>query len=123
MEWDEFDRQFVWRLDTDCRHKTAVALRMFAGKCPDDVLRPLQRVRVMAPSGVYGNAFDGMGYIYIYLDPCLELQPQKNVEFTVAHEFAHVVLNHTDYLRTGEKEKEADADALAKAWGFTRPTG
>jgi Zn-dependent peptidase ImmA (M78 family) len=77
----------------------------------------------MAPSGVYGNAFDGMGYIYIYLDPCLELQPQKNVEFTVAHEFAHVVLNHTDYLRTGEKEKEADADALAKAWGFTRPTG
>jgi len=59
----------------------------------------------------------------VYLSPELELESQEQVNFTVAHEFAHVVLKHSSLCWNPEQGKrdEQTADDLAKEWGFERP--
>jgi hypothetical protein len=60
----------------------------------------------------------------IYLAPELEIESQEQVNFTVAHEFAHVVLRHS-FMCWNSKQGQSDeqaADALASEWGFERPT-
>jgi hypothetical protein len=72
--------------------------------------------------------------IFVYLSPKLEQESQAQVDFTVAHEFAHVILKHYDYrvrqTVTDEQAKELRshqefpdekaADKLATTWGFRR---
>ncbi len=61
--------------------------------------------------------------VMVYLSPELEIESQEQVTFTVAHEFAHVVLKHSPlcWNLDQSKQDEQAADDLAKAWGFERP--
>jgi len=69
---------------------------------------------------------------FIYLAPSLERQSQAQVDFTVAHEFAHALLRHhlpgkdgltTKELRAGylNWNPEEAVNKLALEWGFTLP--
>jgi hypothetical protein len=65
--------------------------------------------------------------VLVYLSPMLELEPQWDIDFTVAHEFAHVLLDGGKLrLWTAEemalpyrsRKEEVAADVLALEWGF-----
>jgi hypothetical protein len=122
--WDGFTYDFMDAIFFDgAREKTALAMRHLFERMPSDLLNDLAgNVRVFAPSQhCYGQVFPaGFREPMIYLSPVLENQPQAEVDFTVAHEFAHAVLGHTDYLKTASTSED-DADALAASWGFTVP--
>ena len=68
------------------------------------------------------------GALFMYLAPTLEFDSQPDVDHTVAHEFAHVVLGHcanskhtvVDGLPHEQQPRELEADALASEWGFPR---
>ena len=81
---------------------------------------------VLMPSAPSGEG------AFIYLAPSLERESQAQVDFTVAHEFAHALLRHhlpgNDSLSKKELKagylnwnSEKAADKLAKQWGFTLP--
>lgn len=70
--------------------------------------------------------------LLLYLSPRLEAKPQNEVDFTVAHEFAHVSLGHQQPGATRvppdtvvqsheDVPSEQDADRLAESWGFALP--
>jgi Zn-dependent protease with chaperone function len=80
-------------------------------------------VLVMAP----GPAINGRVYPrlqipreIIYLAPLLETLPQEEVDFVVAHEFAHSLLGHGDWAKN-PSTIEQDTDELVKHWGFVVP--
>jgi hypothetical protein len=71
--------------------------------------------------------------VFVYLPACLEFDNQKDVDHTVAHELAHVVLGHGGNkpytvaernLPYSQQPWEVAANTLAAAWGFpTRKRG
>jgi len=60
--------------------------------------------------------YDG---ITMYLHPTLYRSAQYEIEFTIAHEFAHIVLEHLK--KPAGRRVEREADALARKWGFDTP--
>jgi hypothetical protein len=77
--------------------------------------------------GYVKQAIFPTGTVFMYLAPTLEFDSQRDVDFTVAHEFAHVVLGH--YANLGDvpselphekQPHEIAADALAAKWGFPK---
>jgi len=87
--------------DLHVRPKTAKALIKLAERIPDGIANDLPRIVVFAPNpDDYGlciplMAGDPSGAdAFIYLAPSLEHQSQDDVDFTVAHEFAHATLRH-----------------------------
>ncbi|MGA8150901.1 MAG: hypothetical protein WB952_08125 [Terriglobales bacterium] len=131
--WDSFRYDYIetgW-FDYD-RHKTIAAMRKLSERIPDDVLENLPPLTVFAPSAaLLGHVLPhGTGdSIFVYLSPRLERASQAEVDFTVAHEFAHIVLGHykpgaTDHppdvvvQRHEDVPSEQDADRLAESWGF-----
>src|SRR6266566_9083152 len=124
MTLDEMAYQFFdtgW-FDPNDRPKTALAMQHLIERVPDDVFNTLD-VLVFAPSpNIYGQVYPGTlsSKTFIYLAPSLEEQSQQEVDFTVAHEFAHAYLNHEQAARN-PSAIEDDADALVETWGFTIP--
>ncbi len=135
-KWFNFRYQHIetgW-FDYD-RHKTIEGMRNLSERVPDVVQDNLPARIVFAPSAArLGHVLPcGTGdSIFVYLSPHLESKSQAEVDFTVAHEFAHVVLGHykpgaTTYPSslTFEKHEDAlseqDADKLAESWGFAHP--
>jgi hypothetical protein len=88
-----------------------------------DVLDQTPRTAIFAPEP--GGLCTGvpLADVMVYLSPDLEIESQEQVDFTVAHEFAHVVLKHSPLCWDPEQSKknEQTADGLARAWGFERP--
>jgi hypothetical protein len=132
-KWLEFRYQHIetgW-FDYD-RRKTIEAMRKLSERVPEDDLPPLT---VFAPSAaLLGHVLPcGSGdSIFVYLSPQLESKSQAEVDFTVAHEFAHIALGHYKPSATthphgmvvkehGNAPSEQAADGLAEAWGFARP--
>src|ERR1700687_4067174 len=71
-------------------------------------------------------------HVFVYLSPFLEKKSQREVNYTVAHEFAHVALGHYKPGAMGhpagaviERHEDApteqDADRLTESWGFPCP--
>ncbi|SRR6266566_1749881 len=129
MTLDEMAYQFFdtgW-FDPNDRPKTALAMQHLIERVPDDVFDTLD-VLVFAPGPhLYGQVYPGIlpskseqPKTFIYLAPSLEEQSQQDVDFTVAHEFAHVYLNHEQAARN-PSAIEDDADALVETWGFIIP--
>lgn len=67
--------------------------------------------------------------VLVYLAPTLEYNSQRDVNFVVAHELAHVFLRHHEKNNQQMKEQaeeyadrpsEKAADALAEKWGFPK---
>ncbi len=58
--------------------------------------------------------------VMVYLSPETELESREQLNFTVAHEFAHVVLKHSFLCWNHEQSKrdEQTADSLPREWGF-----
>ena len=102
--------------------KRCQALTLLYRTIPD-VLDKTPRTAIFAPdaSGLYTDA--PFAEVMVYLSPELELESQEQVNFTVAHEFAHVVLKHSLLCWNPERSKrnEQTTDRLAKEWGFERP--
>src|SRR5271155_2218845 len=87
--------------DLQTRPKTAKALIKLSERIPDSVVNDLPRIIVFAPNPLdYGLCIPLMtgapngADAFIYLAPSLERQSQSDVDFTVAHEFAHAALRH-----------------------------
>ena len=121
--------------DLDVRPKTAKALIKLAERIPDNIVSDLPRIVVFAPNpDDYGSCTPLMPSnssgedALIYLAPLLERRSQTEVDFTVAHEFAHAALRHhepeslmtfsideakKDYLNLNS---EVAADELVAAW-------
>jgi hypothetical protein len=106
------------------------ALRHFVECVPEAVLDKLpSALKVFAPAAwKRGMALKTViGGALIYLAPELEQCPQPEVDFTVAHEFAHVYLgkygaieaeDDADYYR---QKAEMTADELVADWGYSIP--
>src|SRR6266849_2106564 len=99
MNVEEMQDQFFdpfW-FDPDDRPKTALATRHLIERVPDDVFDEL-RVKVFAPPPLANGQSRRVGpsteHYFIYLAPFIELKPQEEVDFVVAHEFAHAYLRH-----------------------------
>ena len=126
--------------DLQTRPKTAKALIRLSERIPDDVVNSLPRIVVFAPNpNDYGLcipliAGDPNGAdAFIYLAPSLERQSQSDVDFTVAHEFAHAALRHhepenlmtfsIDEAKKGylSWNSEVAADQLVAEWGYQIP--
>lgn len=129
MDWEEFEKRFCWSIDKERRAKTYKALQYFAARVPGGVLDELN-VDILAPSNVSGSAWQsgGTNRWHIYLDPILETDPQERVNYTVAHEFAHVALRHAGPIDMAkemphyeERPDEWEANRLARSWGFYDP--
>ncbi len=131
--WFNFHCQYIetgW-FDYD-RHKTIEAMRKLSERIPEEVLDNLPPLVVFAPSKAKLGEMKPYGLgdrLLLYLAPQLESKPQKEVDFTVAHEFAHVVLGHyklgatahpsgVTVRRHGDAPSEQEADKLAESWGF-----
>src|SRR5579872_7408971 len=87
--------------DFQSRPKTAKALIRLSERIPDGVVDGLPRIVVFAPNphdhGLCIPLMNGDpngADAFIYLAPSLERQSQTDVDFTVAHEFAHAALRH-----------------------------
>jgi hypothetical protein len=121
------------------RVKTLNAMRKFYEQVTLDELEKLEEksIVVFAPSqSILGEVMPGpvnlTGKIFIYLSPILERKRQRDVTHTVAHEFAHVLLEHYDWRKTKqltpEEERrirshqqhpqEREADKLVAKWGL-----
>jgi len=58
----------------------------------------------------------------IYLPPDFNEYSDERLDFAIAHEVAHTVLDHNPLqYKTHRSEAESDVDALLKEWGFTQP--
>jgi hypothetical protein len=104
--------------------KRCRALELLYRTIPD-VLDKTPRTAIFAPDVNTGGLYTDAPFaeVMVYLSPELELESQEQVNFTVAHEFAHVVLKHSFLCWNPEQSKsnEQRADSLAKEWGFERP--
>lgn len=126
--------------DLQARPRTAKALIRLAERIPDSVVNDLPRIVVFAPNPRdYGLCIPQMAGVpngadaFIYLAPLLERQQQSDVDFTVAHEFAHAALRHhepeslmtfsIDEAKKGylNWNSEIAADQLVTQWGYKIP--
>jgi predicted metal-dependent peptidase len=98
------------------------------------VLENLPPMTLFAPSTIkFGEVkpfgLGGGNGLFLYLSPQLEKKSQKEVDFTVAHEFAHIALGHykPEHRQSGkwhsheDAPDEHDADRLVESWGFRLP--
>jgi hypothetical protein len=119
------------------RQKTLKAMKRLWKAMPQtDIDRLPGKLIVFAPAAVklgdvlplFNSGMREEG-AFIYLAPHLECKSQTEVDKTVAHEFAHVVLGHgrSDSAVTETKETlirqadvphEREADELIKQWGY-----
>jgi hypothetical protein len=134
--WFDFRYQYIetgW-FDYD-RYKTIEAMQKLSKRLPDDVRDSLPPLVVFAPSAAKLGEVKPFGLgdrLLLYLSPRLEAKPQSEVDFTVAHEFAHVSLGHhrpdgttvpSDAIVHSHEDvpSEQETDRLAESWGFALP--
>jgi len=79
------------------RPRTAQALGMLFERLPARVVNALPLIRLFVPGHLWGEVLrlPCNGEVLVYLSPDLERLKQRAVNYVVAHEFAHVVLDTT----------------------------
>jgi hypothetical protein len=130
MSWKEFECHHLADFDRDRYPKVLKGLVNVIKRIPRKVCYKHGNVLVVA-TDCYGVSFACRGYKDIILLNLkdLELETQEEIEFTIAHEFAHGYLGH--HTRKQDKEYDTDipwedrpqekaANDLAAKWGFYR---
>ena len=86
--------------------------------------------KFLASEGFKGRAFRlshncSVGDLVVFLSPELLALPPESSEAVIAHELAHVLLDHEEiWLPNAHDEAERDereADDLIRSWGFEPP--
>jgi|SRR5208337_2409797 len=126
MKWKKFQKRFreqLHWLDAKQRPKTFGALRRVVPKLPEEA----------TPADLFmfvpGNHSGCVGEIeahgpfrsFMYLSPALEADTQGEVDFTVAHEFAHVFRRRMGLRLPDDEIDESETDKLAESWGIKKP--
>lgn len=113
MLWKELKR----RVDSTARHSKRLikALKKVAPFIPEETANDLY---ILVPSRrTMGTVFTFSGTI-MYLRLPQRGESQQETDFTVAHEFAHVLLKHPQTGFPAGKRAERQANKLARSWGF-----
>jgi len=113
------------------------AVERFLRKMDWEILGQLSPITIWAPALTIAGEVLSQGTLLsegalVYLSPCLEFESQRFVDHTVAHEFAHIFLEHhvpgnkdvalaKPELEHDSRPHEIAADNLAAEWGFQRP--
>jgi len=131
MDWEEFEYEFVgfpW-FEPEHRGKTYKAMKVLCERMPEEDKDRIPILIVFAPPPtswgeqhtIFHPGCAGTTRM-LYLSPELENRPQAYVNSTVAHEFAHAILNHDERISPDDPyQHERDADTLITMWGY-RPT-
>jgi hypothetical protein len=124
MTWEEFTDEYfdIGWFDQSDRPKTELALQQIYERVPHEILEELS-VLIFAPgSHLYGQLYPNLprDKALIYLAPHLEKESQSDVDFTVAHEFAHAHLGHSQSVLNSDLIED-EADQLTVNWGFVLP--
>jgi len=129
MKWSTFVKNHLFE-DTGwfekSRKQTRRALRKVVPKLPDSAIP--DNLLVFAPASNLMGMVWKSNYStdhYMYLDWQVETDTFEEAVFTVAHEFAHLELQHPTRRTEGKKhmkQHEFEADALAEHWGFKKPS-
>lgn len=110
-------------------------MQKLSERLPEDVLYSLPPLVVFAPSATKLGEVKPFGLgdrLLLYLSPRLEAKPQSEVDFTVAHEFAHISPGHHQAGATAvppdavvqnyeDVPSEQDTDRLAESWVLRSP--
>ncbi len=115
--------------DRHARPKTVQALVTLCDRVPEEVFVSMPTFSILAPDAkVDGAVYRPVPEIVIYFSPSLEDESQEKVDFTVAHEFAHIYLRHHEedesmitWIPYLEQPTEVEADELVRQWGYTVP--
>ena len=121
--------------DSGCFHlgqEFPTHLRSVLDQLPFSVLEKLVKSNLVffAPDHQLGEVFTAnisvdVGQIVVYLSPELLARPRNEIEGVIAHELAHVVLDHTTPCCGATVDlalsDERAADELAESWGFLIP--
>jgi hypothetical protein len=124
VTWKKFQKRYLKWFNVESRAKTYAALKRVVPKLPEAAIP--DNLIVFAPGLHAGVTFSTVGdevgkdYI-IYLAPTLELESSEEIDFVIAHEFAHIVRNKTQKRFPTEKEEEEATDQLAESWGIKNP--
>ena len=140
--WWEGHAEFPWfAVDVDTEQHVYEAFQRVLMTMPDDAFQRFleARPRLVCQQGMNASTFPAIltqgprsgldeEDIYpatIYLSDAVNTWSDEKLSFIVAHESAHVVLRHYDprYQQGVTPETathEAEADQLARAWGFDR---
>jgi hypothetical protein len=125
IAWDEFWYRFIDEtlFDLEDRPKTFGGLKLLAERLPANISFPVT-VTVFAPGAWrYGMVLKTVAEAIVYLPAALE----EDVDFTVAHEFAHIVLGDFGAVESEaaapyfEQPTEHAADDLVRKWGYSVP--
>jgi hypothetical protein len=141
--WDDFKYRFIETGWFDYgRAKTLVAMQKLWERVPQEDLDNLPADLIVFAPATYilgevfplslgGESEEETRGALVYLSPQLERKSQAEVDSTVAHEFAHLVLgsHRSDYTRNtypqgaefktqGDVPSEQDADRLISDWGY-----
>ena len=145
MDWDAFVIKFGVHCWDEGQVKTLIALKRVAEQIPDEVLCNMPPLRIFTPVRAdccVTLMVETMGQVFspaqpltlMYISPLMELYAYGEIEFTFAHEFAHIALKHMWSLNAaremgtfkdatyGDAPSEIEADKLAESWGFTKPS-
>jgi hypothetical protein len=126
IDFDNFVDRFCpdpW-CDLDERPKLTQAIKLLCERMPQDVFDNLPQVTLFAPAqwkrgeAIHTVPSYDKDAAMVYIAPHLEKMSQAGNDFTLAHEFAHVVLKHHLLL----VESEESADKLASQWGYKIPS-
>jgi hypothetical protein len=134
--WDAINFRGDAMIPADGRHDLRVMVAQVVSRLPEDVQDWLlygtrhlffggsgqlgERFDLyVSPDASRGDSADVARLRMIFLSESLMDRPADEVLWTVAHEIAHSRLEHD----RGGREAEAEADALAGAWGFVEPSG
>ena len=120
MKWRDLKKRVERAALKDYKSRRVIkALKKVAPHIPDEAAADLF---ISIPGkNELGCVFNHWGNIMVIHVHSTIGQPQSEVDFTVAHEFAHIVLGHAPNRVPPGKRVEKAANKLARKWGFDSP--
>ncbi len=116
MKWSKLKKHV--NRDVAESKRLVKALKKVAPFLSDDAVRDLHVF--CPPESTLGGVFAWSGVV-MFLRSDWRGWSQEEIDFTVAHEFAHLTLKHPQRQVKPCRKVEREATALARKWGFDSP--